>query len=120
MASAMLTSKGQVTIPVEVRVKLGLRPGSPIAFVPTATGGYEIYPEAASIKDLKGSVPQPLHPVSIVDLHPCGTVSPAPQARRDLLKHVRSVNRPAPGAVRLSPSDLSGRAATDEPRRSQG
>lgn len=68
MASATVTSKGQVTIPVDVRTKLGLRPGSRLAFVPTATGGYEIHPEAASIKDLKGSVPRPPLPVSIDEM----------------------------------------------------
>lgn len=35
MTSATVTSKGQVTIPVGVRNKLGLRPGSRLAFVPT-------------------------------------------------------------------------------------
>lgn len=68
MASATVTSKGQVTIPVDVRVKLGLRPGSRLAFVPTASGGYEIHPEAASIKDLKGAVPRPPRPVSLDEM----------------------------------------------------
>lgn len=68
MTSATVTSKGQVTIPVDVRTKLGLRPGSRLAFVPTASGGYEIHPEVASIKDLKGAVPRPSLPVSIDDM----------------------------------------------------
>jgi AbrB family looped-hinge helix DNA binding protein len=45
MASATVTSKGQVTIPADVRARLGLRPGSRLAFVPTGTGGFEIHPE---------------------------------------------------------------------------
>ena len=69
MASATVTSKGQVTIPVEVRTKLGLRPGSRLAFVPTDTGGYEIHPEAGSIKELKGVVPRPAQPVSIDEMN---------------------------------------------------
>lgn len=69
MASAIITSKGQVTIPVEIRVRLGLRPGSRIAFVPTATGGYEIHPEAGSIKELKGAVRRPLDSVSIDEMN---------------------------------------------------
>lgn len=69
MASATVTSKGQVTIPVDVRTKLGLRPGSRLAFVPTDTGGYEIHPEAGSIKDLKGVVPPPAQPVSIDEMN---------------------------------------------------
>lgn len=56
MSSATVTSKGQVTIPVEVRSKLGLRPGSRLAFVATGSGVYEIHVQAASVRDLKGVV----------------------------------------------------------------
>ncbi len=69
MTSATVTSKGQVTIPVDVRTKLGLRPGSRLAFVPTDTGGYEIHLEAASIQDLKGAVPRPSGPVTLDDMN---------------------------------------------------
>jgi AbrB family looped-hinge helix DNA binding protein len=69
MASATVTSKGQVTIPVDVRTKLGLRPGSRLAFVPTATGGYEIHPEVGSIKDLRGAVPRPRRSVGIEEMN---------------------------------------------------
>lgn len=69
MTSATVTSKGQVTIPVDVRTKLGLRPGSRLAFVPTGTGGYEIHPETASIKDLKGTVSSPGQPVSLDEMN---------------------------------------------------
>lgn len=67
MTSATVTSKGQITIPADVRARLGLRPGSRLAFVPTARG-YEIHPETASIKDLKGAVPRPTRPVSIDEM----------------------------------------------------
>ena len=33
MQTSMLTSKGQVTIPVEVRKRLGLHPGDRVAFI---------------------------------------------------------------------------------------
>ncbi|MGL5909155.1 MAG: AbrB/MazE/SpoVT family DNA-binding domain-containing protein [Phycicoccus sp.] len=69
MARATVTSKGQVTIPVDVRTKLGLRPGSRLAFVPTDTGGYEIHLEAGSVKDLKGAVSHPGRPVSIDEMN---------------------------------------------------
>jgi antitoxin PrlF len=68
VSSATVTSKGQITIPVEVRVRLGLRPGSRLAFVPTETGGYEIHPEAGSVKELKGAVPRPSRPVSVEEM----------------------------------------------------
>lgn len=69
MTSATVTSKGQVTIPADVRTKLGLRAGSRLAFVPTEAGGYEIHPETASVKDLKGTVPQPPKPISIEEMN---------------------------------------------------
>lgn len=68
MRSATITSKGQVTIPVEVRTALGLRPGSRLAFVPTDTGGYEIHLEAASVQDLKGVVAPLARPVSVEEM----------------------------------------------------
>lgn len=39
MPTAKVISKGQITLPIEVRTKLGLRPGSRLSFVPTPTGG---------------------------------------------------------------------------------
>ncbi|MGH9067843.1 MAG: AbrB/MazE/SpoVT family DNA-binding domain-containing protein [Acidimicrobiales bacterium] len=69
MSSATVTSKGQVTIPVDVRTKLGVRPGSRLAFVPTDSGGYEIHLEAASVRDLKGAVPRPSQPVTLQDMN---------------------------------------------------
>lgn len=69
MASATVTSKGQVTIPVDVRTQLGLRPGSRLSFVATPSGGYEIHADAASIKDLKGAVVWPGESVSIQDMN---------------------------------------------------
>lgn len=68
MTSATVTSKGQVTIPAEVRARLGLRPGSRLAFVATADG-YEIHPQAASIRDLKGVVSRPDRPISVEEMN---------------------------------------------------
>lgn len=68
MSSATVTSKGQITIPVDVRTKLGLRPGSRLAFVPTDTGGYEIHPQSASIQGLKGAVPRPSKLVTLEEM----------------------------------------------------
>lgn len=69
MSSATVTSKGQITIPVDVRLSLGLRAGSRVAFVRTETGSYEIRPETGSIKALKGTVAKPSHPVSVDDMN---------------------------------------------------
>ena len=81
MTSATVTSKGQVTIPAEVRARLGLRPGTRLAFVPTDTGGYEIHAQAASIKDLKGIVPRPSQPVSIDEMNEAIATAASADAR---------------------------------------
>jgi len=54
MAAATLTSKGQITIPVEVRAELGLKAGDRIFFHRNERGRFELAPKNKSIKDLKG------------------------------------------------------------------
>jgi AbrB family looped-hinge helix DNA binding protein len=49
-----MTSKGQLTVPAEVRARLGLHAGSRVSFVETADGTYELRVERGSIQDLKG------------------------------------------------------------------
>ena len=56
---ATVTSKGQVTIPIEARKKLRIRPGTRLEFVVREDGRLEIIPLAGSAKGLKGSVPKP-------------------------------------------------------------
>ncbi|WP_433656733.1 AbrB/MazE/SpoVT family DNA-binding domain-containing protein [Nocardia sp. CA-128927] len=56
VVSATVTSKGQITIPIDVRVAMGLRAGVRVAFVPTVNGTYELVPETRTIKSLKGIV----------------------------------------------------------------
>lgn len=68
MSSATVTSKGQVTIPVDVRVRLGLRAGSRIDFVHVGAGIYEIHVNAGSIHDLAGAVPWRSKPVTLEEM----------------------------------------------------
>lgn len=65
MGTSKVTSKGQITIPIDVRRALKLKAGSRVEFVALASGAYEIAPVTASIKDLKGIVPKPKAPVSL-------------------------------------------------------
>lgn len=70
MASATMTSKGQVTIPVGVRADLGLGTGDRIEFlVNEATGRYELVPATKSVESLKGLIGKPGKPVSIADMN---------------------------------------------------
>lgn len=54
MPTATLTSKGQITIPKEVRDKLGLTTGSKVTFVLTGDDQYQFVAKRRSIMDLKG------------------------------------------------------------------
>ncbi len=69
MTTATVTTKGQVTIPLDVRTKLGLRPGSRLDFVPTAAGGFEIHAVAGSVQDLKGAVTWSSRAVSVEEMN---------------------------------------------------
>ena len=49
---ATVTSKGQVTLPSELRKRLGLRKGSRIRFSMPASGAVKVEPVRYSVKDL--------------------------------------------------------------------
>lgn len=69
MATATLTSKGQVTIPAAVRAALGLGAGSRIEFVETERGKFAIVPATSPVAALKGMLRKPPAPVSIDDMN---------------------------------------------------
>ena len=54
MAMAKVTSKGQITIPIEVRTELNLKPGDQILFARDPMGRYVLFPRNGSVKRLKG------------------------------------------------------------------
>jgi AbrB family looped-hinge helix DNA binding protein len=56
MAIATLTSKGQITIPVEVRKKLRLRPGDRIDFILEEGGGVRLKAHKRPLTELLGSL----------------------------------------------------------------
>jgi antitoxin PrlF len=70
MPSATMTSKGQITIPIEVRSQLGIDAGDRVEFIRNEeTGRYEIIPATVPVQALKGIVPKPKKPVSISDMN---------------------------------------------------
>jgi antitoxin PrlF len=70
MASATVTSKGQVTIPVDVRDQIGLAAGDRIEFILNdETGRYEVVPANCSVTALKGIIRKPAKSVSIEDIN---------------------------------------------------
>ena len=69
MPSSVVTSKGQITIPVEVRQRLGLETGHRVDFVEIAGGQYAIVAATVDLKSLRGSIAKPPKPVSIEDMN---------------------------------------------------
>jgi AbrB family looped-hinge helix DNA binding protein len=52
--TATITSKGQITIPIEVRKKLGLKAGDQINFFEDEDGKYTFEPKTRSIMEMEG------------------------------------------------------------------
>ena len=74
MPTATLTSKGQITIPIEIRRKLRLKDGDKIDFFETEEGQYAMRPKTGSILELKGILQRmgyvpPNPPVTIEDMN---------------------------------------------------
>ena len=68
MHTAKITSKGQVTIPRQVREDMGVTSGDRLDFVRMEDGHYAVVPASHSIKSLKGIIPRPKMPVSLDDM----------------------------------------------------
>lgn len=54
MAVATLTSKGQTTIPKEIRERLGLQPGDKLDFVVEGDGRVVLRPATRDVRELRG------------------------------------------------------------------
>jgi antitoxin PrlF len=65
MATATVTSKGQVTIPARVRSALGLKTGSRIEFVEAGRRKFTIVPADSPLLALEGILRKPRKPVTI-------------------------------------------------------
>lgn len=69
MTTATVTSKGQVTIPADVRQRMGLGTGDRIEFVELDTGGFAIKPAIDDVRSLKGLLRKPGKPVSVDEMN---------------------------------------------------
>lgn len=68
MTAATLTSKGQLTLPKEVRQALGVGPGDRVDFVRMEDGNFAVLPATRSVKSLKGMIAKPKKAVSLDDM----------------------------------------------------
>ena len=68
MSTAVLTSKGQVTIPAEVRRRMGIDTGDRIEFVEVDGGGFVIKPAVDDVRSLKGLLKMPDKPISVEEM----------------------------------------------------
>jgi len=66
--TSTVTSKGQVTIPVEARRRLRILPGTKLEFVIRDDGRLEVIPLSGSIQDLKGSLPKPKRALTLAEM----------------------------------------------------
>jgi antitoxin PrlF len=69
MANATLTSKGQLTIPQQVRKRLKLESGDRVEFVELADGAFAIRPAVNDVRALKGLLKRPKQSVTIEDMN---------------------------------------------------
>ena len=69
MATATLTSKGQITIPAEVREALRVDAGDRVEFVQIAPGRYEFIAATQPVTALKGMFGKARKAVSIQDMN---------------------------------------------------
>ena len=69
MPSAMMTSKGQITIPKPIREAFNLKPGDRIEFLIDAEGKLVVWPITQDLTHLKGLVSYTGPAVSVDDMN---------------------------------------------------
>ena len=65
MSAVTVTSKGQITIPVAVREKLGVGTGDRVEFVELAPGEFALKAATEEVRALRGAIRRPKKAVSI-------------------------------------------------------
>ncbi len=69
MIHAKITSKGQITLPVEMREKLALMTGDQVIFEQLDNGDFVLRKKTRDIRELRGTLKSPAgKPVSLKDM----------------------------------------------------
>ena len=69
MSTATLTSKGQITIPADVRRVLNVQTGDRVEFVQIEPGRFEVVAATRSVRELKGLFGKASRTVSIAEMN---------------------------------------------------
>jgi antitoxin PrlF len=69
MSTATLTSKGQITIPADVRRALNVQTGDRVEFVQVEPGRFEVVAATRSVRELKGMFGKATRTVSIEEMN---------------------------------------------------
>jgi len=69
MQITKLTSKGQTTIPKEIRNHLNIHSGDRVVFVIDDDGKVFLFSASCDVSELKGMLPKPRKAVSIEDMN---------------------------------------------------
>jgi len=68
MSEAKVTSKGQITVPKDVRLKLNLKAGDRVLFVVDDDGAVRLHAVNKDISSLRGILPPPKRKASIEEI----------------------------------------------------
>lgn len=69
MSTSTITSKGQTTIPQDIRNYLSLHTGDQIEFIIEPEGHVVLVPLTSHVRELKGMLPKPKKKVSIEQMN---------------------------------------------------
>jgi AbrB family looped-hinge helix DNA binding protein len=69
MVTATVFSKGRITIPLQVRDSLGLKPGDRVHFLEISEGQFAMVAATHPVQSLKGMIRKPRVPVSVEDMN---------------------------------------------------
>jgi AbrB family looped-hinge helix DNA binding protein len=69
VTTATLTSKGQITIPADVRRALNVQTGDRVEFVQVQPGRFELIAATRSVRELKGMLGRPTRTLTVEDMN---------------------------------------------------
>ena len=68
MSEAKMTTKGQITVPKDIRLKLNLKPGDRVRFVLEADGRVRLWPAMRDISSVRGILPKPTRTATLEEM----------------------------------------------------